>query len=550
MPHPDWVLYHAKIYTVDAGFSVYEAVAIRKGRIVAVGSDEELLRAFPRARRRDLHGACVYPGLVDAHAHLEPLGEGLFEAELAGAGSLTGMVDRVKAFAAARPAGAPGTRTHWVLGRGWDQNTWSPIQMPDRALLDAAFPDRPVFLRRVDIHAAVVNAAALRLAGIDPDMPLPEGLRNIAGGEMAVDAAGRPTGLLVDEGQTPVRKLIPEATKADREGYVLAAARECMRHGLTGVGDAYLDLPQIQLFDEMQKAGKLPLRINGMIPATQANLDFILSPAMRRQHDYRTTDRLRLESFKLFSDGALGSRGAWLLAPYSDKPDTTGIPMLEREETLAIARQVYKARKQLCTHAIGDAAARFVLDLYAEVLKGPNDLRWRMEHAQLVHPDDLQRFAQYSIVPSVQPTHPTSDHRWLPDRLGPERLAYSCKLETFRQLTGRVPIGSDFPVEGVNPLLGFYAAITRQDVHGNPSGGFLPAEKLSRPDALRGLTLWNAWAEHREPELGSIAPGKQADLTVLDTDLLTCEPAALLNAQALGTMIGGEWVYEAPAFAP
>lgn len=538
----DLILHHAKVYTVNAKFAVYEAVAIHKGRIIAVGSDDEILHAYPHAPRRDMHGAYIYPGLVDAHAHLEPLGEGLFEANLAGVGSLAGMVERVKAFAASQPAGQPGSRTHWVLGRGWDQNTWNPVQMPDRSLLDAAFPDRPVYLRRVDIHAAVVNAAALRLAGIDSDSPLPEGLRHIAGGEIMTDETGKITGLLIDEGQTPVRKLIPEATEADRERYVQAAARECLRFGLTGVGDAYLDLPQIQLFDALQKAEKLPLRINGMIPATAANLDFLLEPAMRRQHSYRTTDRLRLESFKLFADGAFGSRGAWLSAPYSDKPDTSGIPMLDRAETLAIAQRVHRAKKQLCTHAIGDAAAKFVIDLYAEVLGGPNDRRWRLEHAQFIAPNDLPRLAQYGIVPSVQPTHPTSDHAWLPERLGPERLAQTCKLETLRKLTGRVPLGSDFPVEGVNPMLGFYAAVTRQDVQGNPQGGFFPEERLSREDALRGFTLWNAWAEHREHELGSIEPGKKADLTVLDTDLMHCEPAAILQAQTLGVMIGGEWV--------
>lgn len=532
----DTILYHAKVYTVNPQFAISEAIAIHRGKIVAVGSDEDILGAFAAQQTIDLHGSYVYPGLVDAHAHIQPYGESLFEADLVGCTSYEDMVERVRRFAETHPAQSS-ERSKWILGRGWDQNLWKDTAMPTRTLLDKYFPDRPVFLRRIDIHAAVVNSVALRMAGISPDT-------TIEGGEIGI-AQGELTGLLVDEAQTPVRKLIPDASAADQKAYIRAAAEVCYRYGLTGVGDAYLDVPQVQFMWELQQEKQLPLRVNGMIPATQANLDFFLDKKQAKAHPYRTTDSLRLESFKLFADGALGSRGAWLLAPYSDKPDTHGLALLNEQETLAVAKRIRRAGKQLCTHAIGDAANRFVLRSYAKVLPQKNTLRWRVEHAQMVHPDDLPLFKAFGILPSVQPTHPTSDMKWLPDRIGQARLQYSCQLQTLLQQLGVIALGSDFPVESVNPLLGFYAAITRQNVAAEPIAGFLPHEKLSRADALRGFTLWNAYAEHSERQKGSIEAGKFADLTVLDTDIMTCQPTDMLSAKVQFTFIGGEIVYRA-----
>jgi hypothetical protein len=530
----DTLLYHAKVYTADANFSIQEAIAINNGKIVAVGSDDDILRAFTAPNMLDLHGAYIYPGLVDAHVHLQPYGESLFEADLVGCTSYEDMVQRVEAFAKQHPAEAT-PRSKWVLGRGWDQNLWANKTMPTRELLDKYFPDRPVFLRRIDIHAAVVNSVALQMAGITPET-------TIDGGEIVV-INGALTGLLVDEGQSPVRKLIPDASADDQKSYILAAAETCYRYGLTGVGDAYLDVPQVQFMWELQQEKRLLLRVNGMIPANEANLDFFLSEKGLRQHPYRTTDSLRLESFKLFADGALGSHGAWLLEPYSDKPDTHGLALLEEKAMMATAKRLRRAGKQLCTHAIGDAANRFVLQAYAKVLPQKNTLRWRVEHAQMVHPRDLPLFRAFGILPSVQPTHPTSDMKWLPERIGAQRLEYSCQLQTLLQQQGKIALGSDFPVEGVNPLLGFYAAITRQNTVGEPAIGFLAHEKLSRQEALRGFTIWNAYAEHAETIKGSIEEGKFADLTILDTDLLTCLPMAILSAQVQYTFIGREVVY-------
>jgi predicted amidohydrolase YtcJ len=519
----DWLLHHGRVYLVDEPFTVAEAIAWRDGRIVAVGSSEELLGRLRPERSWHLAGKSVYPGLIDAHCHLLRYGRSQFEVDLRGCYSQGEMVARVKRFAAHTPA-------EWLIGRGWDQNAWPGGRFPDRALLDEAFPHRPVLLERIDLHAAVVNGEALRRAGL-------EGPRHVRGGKVELDAQGHPTGLLIDRAQELVWAQVPEPSTEETDRYLQKAAEDCAAVGLTSVGDALLDHDTLIRIAALQAKGRFPLRVFGMLPADSEHLDRYLPMGPSRD------PWLHLGAFKLFADGALGSRGAWLSEPYHDDPGHPGLALLDWAETLAIAQRVHAAGFQLCTHAIGDAANRWVLDLYQAVLPPGQDHRWRIEHAQLVAPQDLLRFGAMGIIPSIQPTHCTSDGPWLHERVGDARLSWAYRQQSLLRQTRRLALGSDFPVEPINPLFGFHAAVSRQRRDGWPPGGFAPVEALTREQALRGMTSWAAWAQREERCKGSLLPGYWADLIVMDQDLMRSPVEALPEGKVLASFLVGNPIF-------
>jgi len=527
----DLIVYNAKIYTVDSTFSIHEAVAIHQGKFVAVNSMEKILANYTGDSLVDLRGKPVYPGFYDPHCHFYGLGQGLDQADLVGTASFAEVVQRLQAFQKANP-GKP-----WIMGRGWDQNDWPDKNFPTRDTLDALFPDQAVFLVRVDGHAALVNKRAMEIAGLIKGGETTGKLAAKMEGGLVEAKNGRATGILVDNAMGLVRRVMPPADEAQIRQALQKAQAECARFGLTTLGDAGLSREVIDIIDQMHRDGSLKTRIYAMISLTEAN------KAHYFQQGKTKTDRLNVRSFKVYADGALGSRGACLLAPYDDRADETGFLLLPTEELQRNIEQVAAAGFQVNTHCIGDSANRFVLDVYAKILKGKNDRRFRIEHAQVVSPADVPKFGQFSILPSVQSTHATSDMYWLAERLGPERVKHAYAYRELWQQNGIIANGSDFPVEAVNPLYGFHAAVARQDAKNYPVGGFQMENALDRPTALRAMTIWAAYANFEENERGSIAPGKMADFVVLAEDLMTAPTDRLRELKVERTYIGGERIY-------
>lgn len=528
----DLVVHGARIYTVDDERPQAEAMAVRDGRILMVGSDADVLGAYPDAARLDVQGQTVLPGLIDAHAHLMGLGETLMQVDLVGAASKADVLERLRAFAATLPEEA------WLTGRGWDQNDWPEQRFPTRADLDAAFPERPVWLVRVDGHAAWANTAALRAAGLDR-------IRQAAdpeGGRIVRDAQGDPTGVFVDAAMELVGQAVPPMTEEQAEDALRRALEQTARYGLTGVHDAGADLTTIRRYRAAINAGRFPLRVYAMIGGLGATFDHYCAEGPL--YDYE--GRLSVRSIKFYIDGALGSRGAALLTPYSDDPDNRGLLFVEPDTFQARVRRAMECGLQVNTHAIGDRGNRVVLDAYEAALQATGETvgRHRIEHAQIVAPDDLPRFADLDVIASVQPTHATSDMPWAEERLGPERLRGAYAWRTLLDSGARLALGSDFPVEHVDPLLGFYAAVARQDHQGDPKGGWLPEERVTREEALRGFTLDAAYASFMEDEVGSLSPGKRADFVVLDRDVMTVSVPQILEAEVVATYLDGQAVYQ------
>ena len=518
----DLVLHNGRVLTLDGELTVAEAVAVREGKVVAVGTGKELLRRFRAERTVDLRGATVMPGLIDAHAHVVGYADGLLRADLVATGSWEEAVERMRELGERQPEG-------WVVGRGWDQNDWADTALPTRALLDAAFPDRPAVCERIDGHAVVANGAALAAAGIT-------GQSRFEGGEVILDAAGQPTGVLIDAAASALQAAVPPLDRKDREEALREAEARLFAAGLTAVTDAGLSLADIRFLDSLQTAGALRLRIVAMASDTEENrTHFIANGPLE-------TDRLLVRSFKFYMDGALGSRGAALLEPYSDRPGWSGLlvtdPVAYRERIAAL----HAAGFQVATHAIGDRAVRIVIDACAEVLGGTNDARWRIEHAQVVAEEDLARFAAYSLVPSVQPTHATSDAPWAGVRLGRNRIRRAYAYRELKDALGMLALGTDFPVEDIDPRRTFHAAVARTSASGEPKGGFQTENALTPLDALRGMTVWAALANFQEDRFGTVEVGKAADFTVVDRDWLA-EPAAVLESRVLATVVAGEIVY-------
>lgn len=520
----DLIITNATIYSVDADFTVYQSMAVANGKIVALGDSETIQSKYKADNIIDLEGKPVYPGLIDPHCHFLGYGLGLRNAWLAGVGSWPEAVDRLVEHQQEYPS-------DWVLGRGWNQNEWDVKEFPTKELLDKAFPDKPVLLTRIDGHAAIANSKTMELAGFNADTL-------VTGGEI-IRVNGEPTGVLVDNAINLVRDLVPAESKDDKVQALVNAQQNCFAVGLTSVSDAGTDLADALLFDELQRAGKLKMKINVMLNPTKENYEHFLDRGVY------VTPNLSVRTVKLFADGALGSRGALLLEPYSDAPSTIGLQLETTEKLTDVSRKAHESGYQVAVHCIGDAAARLMIDIFEEFLEPGNDLRWRIEHAQTIHPDDLPRFGQLAIVPSVQTTHATSDMIWAADRLG-DRIKYAYTYQDLLKQNGWLPNGSDFPIEHINPLYGFYAGVARQNMDGFPPDGFQMENALTREQALRAMTIWAAKAAFEEEVKGSLEPGKAADFVVLEDDIMTAPNSKLPNVKVEKTFVNGELVYTIP----
>ncbi len=519
----DLIVHNGVVYSVDSAFITHEAFAIKDGSFVAVGSNDEILGQYEADSVIDAGGGAVYPGFYDPHSHFMGLGTKLDAADLVGTSSYDEIVEKLKVFRAANPDRA------WLTGRGWDQNDWADTQFPDKSKLDAAFPDVPVYLKRIDGHAALVNTKALELAQVTGSSRVDGGLVELKNGQ--------PTGILVDNAQRLVDRKIPERTRQEKMKMLQAAEKSCLMFGLTTVSDAGLSRSDIELIDEMHKNGSLKIRDYAMISVSPENLAYYLPKGPYQ------TDRLTVRSFKIYADGALGSRGACLLAPYADA-GTTGFLLTSSSVLEKYTARIADSQFQANTHCIGDSSNRLMLDLYGKYLKGPNDRRWRIEHAQIVSKADVPKFGRYSIIPSVQPTHTTSDMYWADERLGPERIKTAYAFKDLLQQNGYIALGSDFPVEFVNPLYGFHAAVARVDDKGYPKGGFQMENALNREEALRGMTIWAARANFEEKTRGSIEKGKFADFVILEKDIMKIPLPEIRQVKVLRTVIGGESLYK------
>ena len=517
----DLIVTNATVYTVDSAFTVVQSFAVSNGKIIAMGTTDEVLSAYKADSVLDLTGKYVYPGFIDAHCHFLGYGLGLNKAWLSGAKSWGEVVNRLVEHQTKYP-------TEWVEGRGWNQNEWEVKEFPTNELLDKAFPNKPVFIVRVDGHAAIANSKALDIAGITSNT-------KILGGEV-IQKNGKPTGVLIDNAMELVRKHIPLPAEEQKATALLNAQQNCFAVGLTGVHDAGLDADEVELIDSLQHAKKLKMRINAMLIPTPENFEKYINKGIYQ------TDYLTVRSVKLFADGALGSRGAHLLEPYTDAPHSKGMQVEPTEKLDSVCAMAYKHGYQVCTHGIGDAAVRLILDIYSKYLPKGNDLRWRIEHSQVVDPADLPRYGEYRIIPSVQTTHATSDMFWAVNRLG-SRIKYAYAYQALLEQNGWIPNGSDFPIEDINPLYGFYAAVARKNINGEPPHGFQMENALTRTQALQAMTIWAAKACFEENMKGSIEPGKYADFVVLDTDLMNCDISKALRAQILLTVINGETVF-------
>jgi len=522
-PHPkqiDLLVYNARVYTVDSTFSTASAFAVDQGRFVAVGDSARIFQYYRAQKILDAGGKPIVPGLFDAHCHFLSFGLTLEQVDLKKTRSYEEVVDRVRRFRENRDF-------RFIYGQGWDQNDWQVKKFPNKALLDQYFPDIPVVLERIDGHALLVNQKALDRAGIDAKT-------QVEGGEILKEN-GQLTGILIDNPKGLIERSMPHLGRNAKIEALKQAEEICLGYGLTTVDVAGLPPADIALIDSLQQAGTLKIRVYAMVSNTPENLELYLA-----RGPYKT-DRLQVCSFKVYADGALGSRGAALKEPYADRPGHFGAMVTPVDSIYDLATRLAASEFQMNTHAIGDSANAVVLRAYSRALEGKPGRRWRVEHAQIVAPEELQLFAN-GIVPSVQPTHATSDMYWAGERLGESRIAEAYAYKTLLQQAGRIALGTDFPVEEVNPFLTFYAAVTRKDLEGYPPGGFHPEEALSREETLRGMTIWAAYSNFEEAEKGSIEAGKWADFVILSNDLIQAPETTLPHIRAEAVYIGGEQV--------
>lgn len=514
------------IYTMSEHAPVVEALLVDAGRIIATGDAQTLLDSAPEAERVDLQGQVVIPGLIDAHAHVRNLATMRLAADLTGTQSIEEIIQRLRALEANLTYGA------WLLGRGWDQNDWANTDFPSRHDIDAAFPDRPVWLERIDGHAMWANSAALRLAGEETI----QNSADPAGGLIVRDAAGEPTGLFIDNAEQLVSGAVPPYSEADLERGLEAALMEMARFGITGVHEAGADMAFLERVKRFIDEDRFTIRLYAM---TEPGPSF---DAYCNNHLIDYGDRLTVRSVKMYLDGALGSRGAALLEDYSDDPGNRGLLRTSPEDYRVLVRQALDCGYQVNSHAIGDAGNRLLLDTYEAAGIEP-DQRHRNEHAQIVALEDIERHAKLGVIASMQPTHATSDMYWAEDRVGPGRIQGAYAWRSILESGGRLALGSDFPVEQVDPLLGFYAAVTRQDAASWPEGGWYPDQALTREEALRGFTVDAAYAGFQEESLGSLEPGKWADFVILSGDIMTAPGPDMLDVSVVETWLGGEQVY-------
>lgn len=519
------IVHHAQIYTVDSHFSKAEAMAIEKGKIIAVGTNQDVLGRFHSKRKVNARGKMILPGFIDAHCHFTGYATDSWKCDLVGTSSFESVIDTLWLYSKKTP-------TQWIYGRGWDQNDWGNKSFPDKKKLDSLFPNRPVFLKRIDGHAALANQTALDLAGITSQTKVEGGSVEIKSNQL--------TGILVDNAMSLVEQKIPDIPDAMAKNYFNLLQQTCFGYGLTGVHDCGISEHTVELIDQEQKAGRLKMKIFALLSDSAVYYDRWLKTGPY------ITERLHVGGFKVYADGALGSRGACLLKDYSDQPHFKGFLLSRPDHFKDIALKLKNSKFQMCTHAIGDSGNREILNIYAAVLKGKNDRRWRIEHAQVVDSADFHLFGDFNIIPSVQPTHATSDMYWAVNRLGQQRLKYAYAYQQLLQQNGWIALGTDFPVEDINPLKTFFAVVVRKDAGGFPDGGFQTDNALTREQAIRGMTIWAAQSAFEENEKGSLEVGKAADFIFLDKNLMTCDVGDILSAKVLATYLNGEKVYEKP----
>jgi len=516
----DLIVHNAKVYTLNQNNSEVTAFVVNDGKFIDVGG-EELLNQYAAKKVLDLQSLPVYPAFIDSHCHFLSLGLNMQTVDLTGTSSFEEVLERIDRFAQKKELNA-------IIGRGWDQNDWKSKKFPTKERLDKMFPNIPVALTRIDGHALLANQKALDLAGITEDTV-------IEGGEI-IKENGKLTGVLVDAPMRLVKNILPKPTTEDKIKALQDAEEIAFANGLTTVSEAGLDKEDIFLIDSLQKQGLLKMRIYAMVSNTPENLAYYLKTGPYK------TDKLNVRSFKVYADGALGSRGAALKESYSDLENHYGAFITPKDSIESLAYQLAATPFQMNTHAIGDDANFAVLNAYQKALVFSDDPRWRIEHAQVLDTVDLSLFNR-KILPSVQPTHATSDMYWAEDRLGKDRLHGAYAYKAMLDKSGRIALGTDFPVEGVSPFNTFYAAITRMDSKEFPEGGYLPENKLTPQNALRGMTIWGAYANFEEKEKGSIEVGKVADFVILDRDILRAKPTRILKARVVATLMNGEIVY-------
>ncbi len=518
----DLIITNAKIYTVNQKFEVAESMAMTNGKILAVGKTSDILKNFKSKNVQDLQGKTVLPGLIDAHCHFTGYATDKWKCELWGTKSFDEIVARMSEYAKTAPK-------EWLYGRSWDQNDWAVKEFPNKQKLDELFPDRPVYLKRIDGHAAVANQKALDIAGITLNT-------KVAGGEIE-KKNGKLTGILVDNAMLLVEKHIPEIGDDMTIQYFADLQKTCFSYGLTSLHDCGITERTLGLLEKAQTQDVLKMKIFALL---EDNPEYYDRWVKKGRY---TNKNITVGGFKVYSDGALGSRGACLLHDYSDKKDWKGFLLSEREHFENLAQKLKNTNLQMCTHAIGDSANRTILQIYGEVLGIKNDRRWRIEHAQIVNKNDFDLFGKYSIIPSVQPTHATSDMYWAEERLGKERLKYSYAYEDLFKQNGWLPLGTDFPVEEINPIKTFYAAVARKDAKHFPANGFQKENALTREQALRGMTIWAAKAAFQENEIGSLEIGKSADFIIVNQDLMKVEEDQILETKVLETYSSGNKVF-------
>ncbi len=519
----DLIVRNVHVYTVDDDFSVVESFAVKDGKIVATGTNEHIRSRYQASEVHDYSGRYVYPGFNDAHAHFYGYGMNLLQrANLAGTRSQEEIYTILQEYQTQFGG-------DWIQGRGWDQNNWPEKEFPDKSRLDELFPDVAVYLIRVDGHAAWCNSKALQLAGITATT-------KVEGGEVILKN-GQPSGILIDNAMGLVASKIPEPTPEMKAKALQAAQKNCFAAGLTSVTDCGLPKEVVLMMDSLHRNGELKMRINAMLDPTEENFEYFVKKGRYQ------TDRLMVNTIKIYADGALGSRGALLLEPYSDDQGNSGLQMAPQQFFDEICQLAYQSNYQVATHCIGDAANRILLNTYGKYLKGDNDRRWRIEHAQIVHPDDFGQFAKYSVVPSIQATHATSDMDWAIYRVGNKRIKGAYAYQQLLQQLGWLPNGTDFPVEDIYPLNTFFSSVFRTHSDGTPVGGFQMENALDREQTLRSMTIWAAKASFEENLKGSLEPGKWADFVILDTDLMNATLQQILEAKIEATWVAGEKVF-------
>jgi hypothetical protein len=532
----DLIVTNARVYTVDESHPIVDALAVRGGRVAFVGDTRGALALKGAATKVvDLGGRTVIPGMVDAHGHVSGLGSALAIVDLTGSASYEEVIARVVAKAQTTPPG------QWITGRGWDQNRWGDTRFPTHERISAAVPNNPVYLERIDGHAGLANRKAMDAAGLSAATKDPEG------GHVERLADGTPAGVFVDNAQGLVGRVVPSPSRDEVKRQVRAAIAEAQRWGLTGAHDAGAGQQVLDIYEELGKAGQLDFRMYAMISGGRDEAQLLDRWFARGPQSGLYGGTLWVRSIKLYADGALGSRGAALLDPYSDDAKNSGLLVSPPAFILDVATRALKSGFQVNTHAIGDRGNRIVLDAYEAALRANPvaDHRFRVEHAQILNFADVPRFARLGVIPSMQASHQASDMYWAGRRLGVERLPGAYAWRSLIDAGVVIPNGSDFPVEQVNPLISFHAAVSRQDADNWPAGGWYPEQRMTREEALRSMTLWPAYAGFQERELGSLTAGKYADFVVLDQDIMRVPADLILRTRVLSTWVGGKAVYEA-----